>query len=138
MYFYDAHTYYQLDNEEALEAAKAFKELMQERFKSGSNFYYGPTHTKPVGPHYEGQFKIVFTRHNYTELVNWLVLHRPLGLSLLIHPHTLDAVSALLSVRLSFVMKSIQAPPHSWRIDHSSGCLCACKALECTMLPMKR
>ena len=65
---------------------------MQKRFSSEGNYYYGPTHEKAVGPHYEGQFKIVFTRQDYAEVVNYLTLHRPVDLSVLIHPHTLDAV----------------------------------------------
>ena len=104
VYFYDAHTYYPLGDAVALDTAKQFKEQMQKRFGSESNFYFGPTHTKAVGPHYEGQFKIVFTREDYAEVVNWLTLNRPLDLSILIHPHTLDAVRiAHLALLIRFI-----------------------------------
>ena len=65
---------------------------MQQRFSSEDNFGYGKTHEQLVGPHTEWQFKIVFTRHDFTELVNWLIINRPLELSILVHPHTLDSV----------------------------------------------
>lgn len=94
VYFYDAHTYYSLSKPDEIDRARNFREQLQERFPGGSDqFYYGPFHLKLVGPHYEGQFKIVFTRHDYVELINWLVLHRPEDLSILVHPHTLDAAA---------------------------------------------
>lgn len=94
VWLYHAHTHYKLGNQEAFDAATKFKEDMQARFspEETERFFYGRTHTRPVGPHPEGQFELVFSRPDFAEVVNWLALTRPALVSIFIHPHTLEPV----------------------------------------------
>lgn len=88
-YIFHAHTHVPLDDDTALATAEAFKKDLEARFSSDWHFF-GRTHARPIGPHPQGQFELVFTRADYIDVVTWLTFNRPSPLSIFIHPHSLD------------------------------------------------
>ena len=93
VFLYHAHSHYRL-TPEAIATAKEWKETLQKKFDAEGHYFYGRTHEKPVGPHPEGQFELVFTRQDFAEVVIFLSLNRPPSVSIFIHPHTLEPVTA--------------------------------------------
>lgn len=90
-YCYDAHVYFP-SSSEGLASLEDFKQSWEAEFKGSKDIKFGKAQISPMGPHTMPNFKAVLTRNVYGEVVMWLQQHRPLDLSILVHPITLYEV----------------------------------------------
>ena len=77
-----AHIYYEYASRDA--AARVREGLAKFDVRLGG------WHDKPVGPHPQSMYQVVFSPEQFGEVVPWLMLHRE-GLDVLVHPETGDA-----------------------------------------------
>ena len=81
---FHAHVYY---NTSSRDAAARVREGLGSRF----NVRLGSWHDKPVGPHPQSMYQVVFSPELFDKVVPWLMLNRE-GLDILVHPETGDNV----------------------------------------------
>jgi len=81
---FHAHVYY---NTSSRDAAARVREGLGSRF----NVRLGSWHDKPVGPHPQSMYQVVFSPELFDKVVPWLMLNRE-GLDVLVHPETGDNV----------------------------------------------
>jgi len=81
---FHAHVYY---NTSSRDAAARVREGLGSRF----NVRLGSWHDKPVGPHPQSMYQVVFSLELFDKVVPWLMLNRE-GLDVLVHPETGDNV----------------------------------------------
>jgi aromatic ring-cleaving dioxygenase len=81
---FHAHVYYDSSNRDA--AAR-----VREGLGSQFNVQLGRWHDKPVGPHPQSMYQVVFSPDQFGKVVPWLMLNRE-GLDVLVHPETGDNV----------------------------------------------
>ncbi|HEY1933503.1 MAG TPA: DOPA 4,5-dioxygenase family protein [Acetobacteraceae bacterium] len=81
---YHAHVYYDAGSRHVAENLSA---------TLGAAFpvELGRLRDDPIGPHPVPQFHVVFKKHEFQDVVPWLMLHRQ-GLDILVHPLTDDMV----------------------------------------------
>lgn len=80
---YHAHIYY---DEETRETAARLRQEIWGKF----DVQMGRFRDRPVGPHPEPMYQVVFTPEVFPDLVPWLMYHRD-GLTVLVHPEAEDA-----------------------------------------------
>jgi aromatic ring-cleaving dioxygenase len=82
---YHAHVYYDAGTRER---------AAQIRDALGANFdvLLGRWHDRPVGPHPQAMYQVVFGPAEFARIVPWLMLNRA-GLDVLVHPETGDEVA---------------------------------------------
>jgi aromatic ring-cleaving dioxygenase len=82
---YHAHVYYDAGTRER---------AAQIRDALGANFdvRLGRWHDRPVGPHPQAMYQVVFGPAEFARIVPWLMLNRT-GLNVLVHPETGDEVA---------------------------------------------
>lgn len=81
---FHAHVYY---DPESRDAAAQLREELDTKFQ----VRLGRWHDKPIGPHPQAMYQVVFLPHQFGEIVPWLMLHRR-ELDILVHPETGDDV----------------------------------------------
>jgi aromatic ring-cleaving dioxygenase len=79
---FHAHVYY---SPESRNAAEWVREQLGARF----DVRLGRWHDRPVGPHLQAMYQVVFAPEQFAEIVPWLMLNRQ-GLTILVHPDTGD------------------------------------------------
>ena len=79
---FHAHIYYESASRDAAARVREGLAMFDVRL--------GGWHDKPVGPHPQSMYQVVFSPEQFGEVVPWLMLHRE-GLDILVHPETGDA-----------------------------------------------
>lgn len=82
---FDAHIYFQSEN---FAQAEALREKACAQFQ-GKSVFVGEMIPEPIGPHPQPMFEINFPKHEFADVVLWL-LHERQGLSILVHELTGD------------------------------------------------
>ncbi|MBF2046749.1 DOPA 4,5-dioxygenase family protein [Leptolyngbya sp. NK1-12] len=80
---FHAHVYYDPENPQSREAAAKIREALATQFE----VQLGRWHDRPIGPHSQAMYQVVFSLDQFAQVVPWLMLHRQ-GLDILIHPET--------------------------------------------------
>jgi aromatic ring-cleaving dioxygenase len=83
--FYHAHVYY---DESTRAAAERLRSEIERRF----DVVMGRWREGPVGPHPQSMYQVKFDPPEFNRIVPWLMMNR-VGLNILIHPDTGDAVA---------------------------------------------
>ncbi len=81
---FHAHIYY---DSSSRGAAARVREGLGSRF----DVRLGGWHDRPVGPHPQSMYQVVFSPNHFGPIVQWLMLNRE-GLDVLVHPETGDNV----------------------------------------------
>jgi aromatic ring-cleaving dioxygenase len=81
---YHAHVYF--DSPAARDLAEQLRECVAGKFPDAR---LGSWHDKPVGPHTQPMYQILFAADRLSALLPWLMLNRA-GLSILVHPESGD------------------------------------------------
>ena len=81
---YHAHVYYSVDTQPAAER-------LRDRLTANFPVEIGRFSWEAVGPHPVPQFQVIFKKHEFQDVVPWLMLNRE-GLDILVHPLTNDMV----------------------------------------------
>ncbi|MGZ3419553.1 MAG: DOPA 4,5-dioxygenase family protein [Polyangiales bacterium] len=89
VWFFHAHVYFDHEEPEQVEAARAFQRRIEETFAPSGHVEVHSFIARPVGPHPKGMFEVLFTRDAFTRYLTWLQFERPERMSVLIHPLTI-------------------------------------------------
>jgi DOPA 4,5-dioxygenase len=97
---FHSHAYFDHTSPEGVAEASAFRALTQRTFAETGPAVVGPIVPGPAGPHPCGSFEVLFPREMFADYVVWLMLARPEGIDILVHPltgsHVLDHTSRAL------------------------------------------
>lgn len=81
-----AHVYFDASSRDA---AWALREVIVVRF--GAVAQIGRFHERPIGPHPQWSYQLVFDRPHFDSIVEWLTLNHGM-LDVFLHPNTGDAL----------------------------------------------
>jgi aromatic ring-cleaving dioxygenase len=89
---FHSHAYFDHAATERIAEARAFRELVRRTFAANPGIEVRAFHAAPAGPHPRGSFEVLFTREAFADYVPWLMLARPEGIDVLVHPLTRSQV----------------------------------------------